>query len=283
MKKQISLLSILLFSFLGYTNLNAQELPQPSSAAEIHQRVGLTDFTLIYSRPNIKGRVIFGDLVPYSEIWRAGANAATSIEFSSDIELNGNKISAGKYAIYITPEKESWTIVLNTNWDTWGANGYDEANNVVSFTADVKSKENSNESFTIGFNSILADNAVLSFTWANVIVNVDVAASSKEQATANIEEKLKELEGAYGTYNSIAKFYLENGDNVNGLKYALLSVEAGEKFWNVKTLSEAYAANGDYKSAIKTAEKSLEMSEKAEYKPYIKMNTENLAKWKEMK
>ena len=283
MKKQLSLLSILLFTLSGLTSVSAQELPQPSSAAEVHQRVGLTDFTLIYSRPNIKGRTIFGDLVPYSEIWRAGANAATSIEFTSDIELNGNKVTAGKYAIYITPEKDSWTIVLNTNWETWGVNGYDEANNVVSFKSKVMTTENSVESFTIGFNSILGDNAVLSFTWANVNVNVDVVAPSKEQSMANINEKLEELEGAYGTYNSIARFYLDNEDKENALKYALLSVESAEKFWNVKVLSEAYAANGDYKNAIKTAEKSLEMSEKAEYKPYIKMNTENLAKWKEMK
>ncbi len=283
MKKQLTLLSILLFSFSGLSNLSAQELPQPSSAAEIHQRVGLTDFTLIYSRPNVKGRAIFGDLVPFSDVWRAGANAATSIEFNSDIELNGNKVSAGKYAIYITPEKDSWTIVLNTNWDTWGANGYDEANNVASFTASVNTTDNMTETFTIGFNSVLADNAVLSFTWANVNVNVDLVASSTEQAMANINEKLEELDGAFGTYNSIAKFYLENEDKENALKYSLMSVESKEKFWNVKTLSEAYAANGDFKNAIKTAEKSLEMSEAAEYKPYIKMNKENLAKWKEMK
>jgi tetratricopeptide (TPR) repeat protein len=283
MKKQLSLLSIIALFFLGLSDLNAQELPKPSSSAEIHQQVGLTNFTIIYSRPNVKGRDVFGDLVPFSKVWRAGANAATSIEFNSDIELNGSKVKAGKYAIYITPEKENWTIVLNTNWETWGANGYDANNNVLSISAAVNTSSSSTESFTIGFSSVLGDKAALQFSWANVSVNVDVNAPSEEKALANIEEKLKELERTFSSYNSIANFYLDKGDKENGLKYALMSVDSQEEFWNVKTLSVAYAANDDYKMAIETAEKSLELSKTAEYDQYIKINTENIAKWKKLK
>ena len=283
MKKTQSLLFILLLSIASFSTIDAQELPAPSSSAEVHQRVGLTDFTVNYSRPSAKGREIFGSLVPYGKVWRAGANMATTIEFTSTVEFEGTKVEAGKYSIFITPEADSWKIVLNTLWETSGTGGYDAANDVATLTAKVEKSANMTESWTIGFDAIVGDNAVMYFNWADVMVKVAITAPSKEQSDANIKEKLEELENTFSSYNSIARYYLENGNNEDALKYALKSVESEEKFWNLKVLSEAYAANGDMKSAIKTAEKSLEMSKTAEYQPYIDMNTENIAKWKAMK
>jgi tetratricopeptide (TPR) repeat protein len=114
-------------------------------------------------------------------------------------------------------------------------------------------------------------------------VKVAINAPSEEMANANIEAKLDELTNVYSSYNTIARYYLSVGNNADALKYSKMSVESAEKFWNVKVLSEAYAANGDYKKAVETAEKSLKLSQEAEYDPYIKMNTENIAKWKAMK
>ena len=283
MKKTQSLLFILLLSIASLTTVEAQELPVPSSKGEVHQRVGLTDFTINYSRPNVKEREIFGGLVPYGKVWRAGANMATTIEFTSDVEFEGTKVEPGKYSIFITPEEGSWTIVLNTLWNTSGTGGYDAANDVATLTAKVEKVATKTESWTIGFDAINGDNAVLYFNWADVLVKVNVTAPSKELATANINAKLEELNNVYGSYNNIARYYLGEGNNVDALKYSKMSVENAEKFWNVKVLSEAYAANGDYKNAIATAEESLKLSQEAEYQPYIDMNTENIAKWKKLK
>lgn len=283
MKKTLSLLIILLVTSVSYTTVSAQELPVPSSYAEVHQRVGLTDFTITYSRPNAKEREIFGGLVPYGKVWRSGANMATTIEFTSAVEFEGNKVEPGKYSIFITPEEDSWKIVLNTIWETSGTGAYDVANDVATIEAKVVKASDKTESWTIGFDAVLGDNAIMYFAWADVKVKVMITAPSTDLAKVNIKEKLDELNNVYGSYNNIARYYLGEGNSADALKYAILSVENAEKFWNVKVLSEAYAANGDYKNAIATAEKSLELSQKAEYQPYIDMNTENIVKWKNKK
>jgi hypothetical protein len=283
MKKIQSLLFVLFITTLNFSTSKAQELPQPSSSAEIHQQVGLTNFVVSYSRPDVRGRDIFGSLVPYGKIWRAGANAATTIEFSSEVVFAGTKVEAGKYAIYVFPEAETWNIVLNSYWDTWGTNGYDPSKNIASFSGKVEKGASNVESFTIAFNAIDGDKAVLSFSWDEVMVNIDIDAPSNEAAKENIEEKLEELSDVFGTYNKIAKYYLETGDNVDALKYAQMSVDNKEVFWNVKVLSEAYAANGDYKKAIEVAKKSLKLAQDAEYQAYIDINTKNIAKWEAMK
>lgn len=283
MKKIQSLLFILLISLVSFNYVDAQELPVPSSKGEVEQRVGLTDFTISYSRPNMNGRVIFGDLVPYGKVWRAGANMATTIEFTSVVDFAGTKVEPGKYSIFISPEADNWKIVLNTVWNTSGTGDYDPANDVASISAKVLKASPEVETWTIGFDAVKEDNAFLTFRWADVLVKVAINAPSSELAKANIEATLAEMNDVYGTYNNIARYYLSTGNNADALKYAKMSVESASKFWNVKVLSEAYAANGDYKNAIATAEKSLKLSQEAEYQPYIKMNTENIAKWKAMK
>lgn len=283
MKKMKLIFSLLLFTLVKLSYSSAQELPVPSSSAEVHQRVGLTDFVINYSRPNVNDREIFGSLVPYGKVWRAGANMATTIEFTSVVEFNGTKVEPGKYSIFITPEADSWRIVLNTVWNTSGTGDYDAANDVATLTAKVQKDEHKCESWTIGFDAVKGDNAILYFDWAGVRTEVAIVAPSSELAIANINAKLAEMSNVFGTYNAIARYYLETGNNADALKYAKMSVDADAKFYNVKVLSEAYAANGDYKMAIETAEKSLKMSQEAEYQPYIDMNTANIAKWKAMK
>ena len=283
MKKMKLLFSLILLTLVNLSYSSAQELPVPSSSAEVHQRVGLTDFVVNYSRPNVNDREIFGSLVPYGKVWRAGANMATTIEFTSIVEFNGTKVEPGKYSIFITPEADSWRIVLNTVWNTSGTGDYDAANDVATLTAKVQKNAHKTESWTIGFDAVKGDNAVLYFDWAGVRVDVAIVAPSSELAVANINAKLAEMSNVFGTYNAIARYYLETGNNADALKYAQMSVNADAKFYNVKVLSEAYAANGDYKMAIETAEKSLKMSQEAEYQPYIDMNTANIAKWKAMK
>lgn len=283
MRKIKIVLSILLLSIASVSNMKAQELPVPSSAAEVHQRVGLTDFVVNYSRPNANDRAIFGSLVPYGKVWRAGANMATTIEFTSLVEFNGTKVEPGKYSIFISPEADSWKIVLNTVWNTSGTGDYDAANDVATLTAKVGKENPGSESWTIGFDAIKGDNANLYFAWAGVRVEVSIVAPSSDLAIANINAKLDEMSNTFGTYNAIARYYLQTGNNVDALKYSQMSVDADAKFYNVKVLSEAYAANGDYKKAIETAERSLKLSQEAEYQPYIDMNTENIAKWKAIK
>jgi tetratricopeptide (TPR) repeat protein len=158
-------------------------------------------------------------------------------------------------------------------------NSYNEENTV----ADVAIKgmqSDLTETLMFSFDNVKDESADLIFAWENVTWKTTINVASKDVAVQNIESKIKEIEGAYGVYNSSAKYYLSAGlDLDKAIEWSKKSVEISEKFWNVYTLSLIYEAKGDKKNAIKTAEKSLELSKKAEYKPYIKMNTENIAKW----
>lgn len=130
---------LLLFSFIVLASAQ-QEEPAKSPAASVSQVVGLTNVTITYSSPGVKGRQIWGELVPYGEVWRSGANKATTIEFSTDVKVNGTEVKAGKYSFFTIPGKDEWTVILNSVADQWGAFKYDESKDVLRFN--VTPKEN---------------------------------------------------------------------------------------------------------------------------------------------
>ena len=280
LKTLLTLTTIILF----WNTAISQDLPRPSQHQTITQRVGLTDIIIDYSRPNAKEREIFGDLVPYEKVWRTGANAATTIETNSYITVQGQALAPGKYAIFTTPRDGGiWQIMINSKWDQWGSRDYKPEFDMVTVDVPVRTMNDYTESFTIGFDQVLGDEAIMYLQWANTRVEISIEANSNTQATENIKEKLKELENTHGSYNSIARYYLANGTPIDALKYAEMSVKLKAVFWNLKTLSEAYAANGNYPKAIETGEKSLALATEADNKSYIKQNEVNLEKWKAMK
>lgn len=274
--KKIKLLAIALFAFT--ISSTAQDLPQPSPFAEVDQTVGLTEIELEYSRPGVKGRTIFGDLLAYGSVWRTGANAATKITFSTDVKFGGVEVKEGTYSVLSFPGESEWKVMLNTDLGV-SQNSYKAENNVAEVT--VKGMvSDMTESMLFTFDNIKDESANLIFEWDKVKWVIEITVASKDLAVKNIEAKINEIENAYSVYNSSAKYYLSSGlDLDKALMWSKKSVEISEKFWNVYTLSLIYEAKGDKKMALATAKKSLELSNKAEYKPYIKMNTENIAKW----
>lgn len=273
-KLQLTLIAFSLF----FTTVQAQELPAPSPYSELTQRIGLTDVTLMYSRPGVKERTIFGDLEPYDQVWRTGANAATKIKFSSDVMVGGNEVKEGTYSIVTIPGKESWKLMINTDLSIT-ENSYKAENNV----AEISMKPESNdmvETMTFTFANVKDDKADLVFEWEKTQWSVSIEVKVKEQALENIEAKLNEIEKAYGTYNRVARYYLDNDlDLDKALVWSKKSVEIEAKFWNVYTLSLIQKEKGDVKAALETAKKSLAMSEEAKYEPYIKRNKKNIAEW----
>ena len=283
--KTLKILLTLSVILLFWNTAKSQDLPRPSQHQTITQRVGLTDITIDYSRPNAKEREIFGALVPYGKVWRTGANAATTIEINSYVSFQGQGLAPGKYAIFTLPQDDGvWQIMVNTKWDQWGSREYKAEFDMITVTAPVRTMNDYTESFTIGFDNVLGDDAVMYIQWANTRVEINIEANSNMQAVENINKKIEELENTHGSYNSIARYYLtNNGAPIDALKYAEKSVKIKAEFWNLKTLSEAYAANGNYPKAIATAEKSLALAKEADNKSYMKQNEVNLEKWKSMK
>jgi tetratricopeptide (TPR) repeat protein len=267
----------LLLAFLSPAII-AQELPQPSPYAEVEQRVGLTDFEIEYSRPGVKDREIFGDLVPYGKVWRTGANASTKIELSTEAMFGGKAVEAGTYSIFTMPGESSWKFMLNSDEDA-SAPAYKAENNVLELELTPNEIEN-RESLIFYFDNIRNESADLIFEWADVQLVVPITVKADEQAVENIKNEIAAIEGNFRVYNSGARYYLDNDKDLEqALAWAEKSVEIDAKFWNVYTLSLIQNKMGKKKDAIATAKRSLELAKKDNYAPYIKMNEENIAKW----
>lgn len=275
--KKITTTLILIFSIVA--SVKAQELPVPSPYAEVMQRVGLTDVKIEYSRPGVKEREIFGGLEPYGQVWRTGANAATKISFSTDVFIMGKKVEAGTYSVVSVPGEEMWEVMLNTDLKVT-ENSHEAENDILTLEVKPTTLERKVETMTFSFDHVKENSAHWTFAWDNVSWSIPIKVEANKQAMKNIQDKIDEIEGAYGVYNSSARYYLEHdGDLKQALAWSEKSVAIAEKFWNVYTLSRIQAAMGDYKDAIKTAKRSLELSNEANYQPYIKMNEANIAEW----
>ncbi len=261
MKKFLLLVNaILFFVFMGFS----QELPRPSSGAEVKQRIGLTDITVKYSRPNVKGRTIWGDLVPYNEIWRLGANENTTIEFLDAVKINGKELANGKYSMFATPTETEWTIHFNSVTDSWGANGYKADNDVL--TIKVKPTEGKAvESMRFTFENIGAEKGELVFAWENLrfslTINVDVAT----KAMSNIETAIKNAkeEDKWKVYRNAANYCAESKTNLKkGLKWINESIKLKETWYSYWVKADVLAAMGNKKDAIESANKAIEIGTK---------------------
>jgi hypothetical protein len=284
MRYLTNIFSICILFFLQNTSLLAQdpELPQPSPAASVTQKFGLVEASIEYSRPSMKGRKIFGDLVPYDKLWRTGANKCVNITFSKEVLINDQKVPAGTYSLFTIPGEKEWTIIINKNASHWGTGSYKQEEDLMRFTV-IPTSIQPTESFTIDFANIRQNAATLQLYWETTMVSFDIQNNYLEEALANIKASIDATQNTYGLYNDAAEFYLDNNqDAKQALLWAKQSVDNKERYWNLYTLSRAYAANGMYKEAIASAEKSLKLSEEAQNSGMISSNKKNIEVWKKM-
>jgi hypothetical protein len=270
--------------FFTYLASFAQELPQASPIAKIEQRIGLTDVTIRYSRPSVKDRKIWGDLVPYRTIWRTGANACTVISFSDNVSINGQTLPAGEYSFFTIPTENEWTVIFNKNTKLWGSDGYKQEEDVLRLNVKPDMNAPFTETMLFAFDNIKIDGADLQLMWANMKLSLRISTDTDTKAIANIKKAVLEAENTYRTYNASATYLLDAGrDLPQALEWAKKSVAMQEKFWNLYTLSRAYAANNMIKEAIATAEKSLKLAQESKQEAYVKMNQKNIEEWKKRK
>ncbi|PHR71932.1 MAG: dihydrolipoamide dehydrogenase [Lutibacter sp.] len=278
MKKIIALV---LFVGLTYTTNAQVETPQPSPFSKVEQKVGLTDVTIEYSRPGVKGRAIFGDLVPFGKTWRTGANANTKITFSNDVTIGETTLKAGTYAIYTIPNKESWDVLFYTDSENWGTpRKWDESKVAAKVAAQVHEVPFNVESFTIDINNLQSDSATLEMIWEKTFIAVPFSVPTDEVASASIE---KTMAGpSINDYFSSAKYYFDSGKDLNKAKKwidSAVSTSEEPAFWHIRLQSLIYAKLGDKKGAIKAAKRSLELATEAGNADYVKMNKESIAEW----
>ncbi|MDO5968219.1 DUF2911 domain-containing protein [Flavivirga aquimarina] len=279
MKKLLLIGLILTFSL----NVSAQiKTPAPSPFSKMEQKVGLTDVTIEYSRPGVKGRTIFGDLVPYGKSWRTGANARTKITFSTEVTIDGQTLKAGSYSIFTVPNKDNWEVVFYNDGKKSGTpKEFDEKFVAAKTTADVFKLPVKIETFTITLDDLSNSNATLGMMWEDVYVGVKFEVPTDEAVIANIK---KVMSGpSSGDYYSAAVYYLREGKDINEAKIwidkAIDMTKNKAPFWMLRQQSLIYAKAGDKKGAIKAAKKSLAGAEKEENENYIKMNKDSLKEW----
>ncbi|WP_089664500.1 DUF2911 domain-containing protein [Gramella sp. MAR_2010_147] len=278
MKKLLSLAVILCLSF----SVNAQiEAPQPSPFGKLEQKVGLTDVTIEYSRPGMRGRTIFGDLVPYGEVWRTGANANTKITFSDDVKINGKELKKGSYAIYTVPSEDSWEVMFYSATDNWGApQKWDESKVALKATAETMEMPMPMETFTIVVDDLKNDSASLNFIWESTIAMLKMEVPTDTKTMASIE---KVMNGPNANdYFAAGTYYHEAGKDLEkAYKWVSKATEmAGDQaFWMLRRKSLIEAEMGKKQEAIATAKKSMASAEKANNADYVKMNKESIAEW----
>lgn len=277
MKKIIFVLCTVFASF----SVQAQIMtPQPSPSSKLAQKVGLTDVTVEYSRPSMKGRKIFGDLVPYNELWRTGANANTTITFSDDVTIDGQTLKAGSYAIFAKPGESSWEVVFYTDTSNWGIPGeWDESKVAARTTVEVSNMEMDVETFTITIDDLTNNSAVLGFLWEKTYAGVKFDVPTAEKAVKSIETVMNGPSA--NDYYAAASYYYEEGKDLNKAKEWIdKAVSMNDKaFWMTRRQSLIYAKMGNKKGAIEAAKKSLAVAEAAGNADYVKMNKDSLKEW----
>ena len=273
---------LILLAFTTAYTVNAQiETPQPSPSSKLEQRVGLTDITIEYSRPGVKGRKIFGGLEAFDKIWRTGANARTSITFSTDATVDGQTLEAGTYAIFTKPGIETWEVYFYTDYTGGGVpQDWDDIKVAAKTTITPMELPFSVETLTFDIHNIKKSSATLNLIWDKTVIEVPFEVPTDKVVTAGIDKIMNGPDAR--DYYAAAVYYLEAGKDINKAKEwmdtAMSKIEK-PGFWQLRQQSLIYAKAGDKKAAIEIAKESLAGAEKAGNSAYINMNKASLKEW----
>lgn len=270
--KKILILSSMLFA--GLATQAQVKMPAASPSQTINQSFALGNIEVKYSRPIVKGRQIFGDLVPFGKVWRTGANGATLISFTDAVEFAGKKLDSGTYALYTIPAKDNWVVILNKGITNWGSTGYKTEDDVLRVTVPVSSTSSLVESFTIQIDNILPESCTLKIQWEKTSVSVPITSNVKDRIRESLESAIKNSEQK--PYWQAMQFYNDWDNNPKkALEYAESAIKENPKafyIWLYKARLEK--ATGNKKAALESSKTSLELAKQAQNDDYIKLNEE---------
>ena len=247
------------------------DFPAPSPACTIKQRVGVTDIEVVYSRPGMKGREIFGSLVPYGQVWRTGANAATKLTFSTAVKLNGTDIPAGTYALFTIPGADEWTIIISKNV-TQSPLQYDEKGDVARFKATPLQLSEQIETFMIEFNNVRDESADMNLIWDHTVVPINIGIELTSKLVSQIEAVMAS-DAKPKPYFQAAMFYYDHGQDLQkASQWVDAAITEREAYYIVHLKAKILAKLGDKEGAIAAAKHSSELAAKAKDTAYVKLN-----------
>ncbi len=256
---------------LATATANAQfKAPAPSPLQTVKQAFALSDISVEYSRPSAKGRVVFGDVVPYGKIWRTGANGATKITFGEDVKVEGVAITAGTYALYTIPNKDNWEIMLYKDLTLGGnTSDYKKENEVAHFTVKSKNLNDRVETFSIDIADLTSTTANVELNWEKTRVSFAVVADIDAKMMKNIETALAVDNRPYF---QAANYYYENNKDMNkALEFVNKGIDQNPKaFWMLQLKAKIQTKLNDKKGAIASAEQVKVLATEAKNDDYVK-------------
>ncbi len=278
---------VLVFPLWLSAQTPAVNFPAASPACTLKQRVGLTDIEIVYSRPGVKGRTIFGGIVPYGQVWRTGANQATKITFSTPVKMEGHEIPAGTYALFTIPGENEWTIIISKNTNQWGAFQYNEKDDFVRVKVTPATlTDTSVETFVIEFNRVRDESALLELVWDKTVVpirlEVDVSSKLVPQIEAAMSAPGKKEAGL--CFQAATFYYNHDLDPKKALAWVDAGLEGQPRIaYEILHLkAQILAKQGDKAGAIAAAKQSSELAIKAEGpgSSFVKMNDDIISSLK---
>jgi hypothetical protein len=285
MKSTASIL-VALFLFAGFhESLSQVRIPQASPLTTVNQKIGLMDASVTYSRPSKKGRVIFGDLVPYGEMWRTGANSSTKLTFGDEVSIEGQKVPAGTYSLFSIPGKDKWTIIINKG-DSWAANSYKREEDVARFDVKPIRTKDAVETFTIDFSDLTNNSANINIYWDRTLVRFKVMTDEDQKIMASINSTIASGNATANDYNAAASYLFENKKDLNkALEYVNVAIQKFEEqsrnvFWVYHLKAKIQGELRQFGDAIQTAEKSKTLAQQANNNDYIRLNDKFIKQWR---
>jgi hypothetical protein len=264
---------------LSTVTVNAQQLkvPAPSPTQTVKQAFGLGEITLDYSRPLARGRVIFGDVVPFGKIWRTGANATTKITFSDDVMVEGKAVKAGTYGLYTIPGKENWTVMLYKDLTINGnVANYKTEDELVRFTVRSLDNDRMVQSFTMNLDKVAANSCTLQLLWEHTLVPIKITTDIDTRVMKSIETAMKPDDTR--PYFAAANYYYDNDKDLNqALAWADKAIAQNNAFFTVHLKAKIQMKMKDYAGAIQTAETSKRLAQEAKNDDYVKLNDKLIA------
>lgn len=279
--KMKNLFIVLLVLFASTSSYSQQlKTPAPSQTQTLDQAFALSNIKIEYSRPSVKNRVIFGDLVPYGKVWRTGANQATKVTFGENVKIDGKEIVAGTYALYTMPNADSWDIMFYKDLTLGGdVANYKQENEVLRTKVKSTTLQNKVESFTINVSDITSNTCNIEISWDKTRVAIPVSADIDEKIMKNIETA---LEKDSRPYYQAANYYFENNkDLATALKWVNSAIESNPKaFWMLHLKAKIQNKMNDKKGALASAEQSMTLAKEAKNDDFVRLNEKLIAEVK---
>ena len=271
---------VLAVAAMGHPTKAQVKLPPASSSQTLIQGLGIRNVTLTYSRPNVNGRKIFGELAPYDQVWRTGANGVPKITLEDQVTIAGHTVEPGTYGLLTIPGKSEWTVIFSKNSEQWGAYTYKQEEDVLRFTVKPERLKEPVETFTMDFSDVRPQRATLNIAWEDTKISMDLVVDQDAEIMAAIDEAMK---GETKPYMQAAQYYYNNNKDIQQALAWMNEADKGPntppyvKYWKARIQLKA----GDKAGAAVTAQQGITIAKEQHNEEYVRLNGQVLAEAKQ--